>query len=70
LFLHLIIVVAIVVMFRRLTRYTMIGNAWQNVAQIVTPMTEELLNGGTLAKDSSVSRRLRQESRITGQNNR
>ncbi len=65
LFLHLIIVVAIVVMFRRLTCYTMIGNAWQNVAQIVTPMTEELLNGSTLAKDSSVSRRLRQEGRIT-----
>lgn len=65
LFLHLIIVVAIVVMFRRLTRYTMIGNAWQNVAQIVTFMTEELLNGSTLAKDSSVSRRLRQEGRIT-----
>jgi hypothetical protein len=62
--LHGFVVVSIAVMFRRLTHYTMIGNAWQSVAQLVTPMTQELLNDNTLAKDASVSRQLRQEGRI------
>ncbi|KUJ13429.1 uncharacterized protein LY89DRAFT_754172 [Mollisia scopiformis] len=62
--LHVFIVVTAAVMFRRLTHYTMIGNAWQSVAQVVTPMTQGLLIDNTLAKDSSVSRQLRQEGRM------
>ena len=62
--LHLPVVVAIAIMFRRLTRYTIIGNAWQSIAQLVTPITQELLNNNTLTEDSNVSRQLRQEGRI------
>jgi hypothetical protein len=62
--LHGFVIVSISIMFRRLTSYTTIGNAWQRIAQIVTPMTQDLLNDSTPAKDSSVSRLLRQEGRI------
>ena len=59
--LQLAVVLVIVVMFWGHTHFTLIGNAWQSVAQIVTPLTKELLDDSTLAKDSKIVQQMKRE---------
>lgn len=61
---QLIVVAVIASMFLRLTQFTMIGNAWQSVAQVVSPLTQELLKENTLSKDSNVALQLKQEGML------
>ena len=62
--LQLGVILVISMMFWKYTRLTMIGNAWQSIAQIVTPLTEELLNDNTLATDSSVEQQMKREGSV------
>lgn len=53
---ELAIAAAITALFLARTRYSRLGNAWQAVAQVSGPDTEEVLRHGTLATDSEIEK--------------
>jgi hypothetical protein len=57
--LHLALVLIIFVEFLASTRSTMLGNAWQALAQLVSAETKNILEEATAASDSTVERWLR-----------
>lgn len=55
---HLILVVIIVLMFLRGTRYSMLGNDWQGLAQGVTPETEAYLAVASRKSDNEIEQKI------------
>lgn len=58
---HLIIVVTSTILFLKQTRYTLLGNYWQSLAQIQTPEIQVLSSGSANARDKDVSAKARSE---------
>ncbi|KAI1171971.1 hypothetical protein F4777DRAFT_563724 [Nemania sp. FL0916] len=52
--LQLIIFFVVLTLFWRLTRFSLLDNAWQSVSQIVSAETIPLLIGSTMAKDGEI----------------
>lgn len=53
---HLILVAAIVLLFLKKTRLTLLGNCWVSIPQLLAPETEDLLRGSTFTTDEEVKR--------------
>lgn len=58
---HLIILGIIVTMFLHGTRYTMLGNSWQSVSQVVTPETEAYLAIASMKIDDEVKSKMKDD---------
>jgi hypothetical protein len=58
---HLIIVAAVTVLFLRKTRYTLLGNYWQSLAQIQTSEILELSSKSANATDKEICARARKD---------
>lgn len=58
---HIAIVATATFLFLRETRYTLLGNYWQSLAQIQTPEVLDLSSGSTNATDRGVCARAREE---------
>lgn len=55
---HLLVVAMITILFLWQTKMTMLGNNWQNIAQITAPLTEHILSASSLESDKDVAARL------------
>lgn len=51
---NIVIMISIFFWFWSGTRYSLLGSAWQVVAQLKAPETERLLDNATMANDSRV----------------
>jgi hypothetical protein len=56
---HICLVFTIVVIFSIKSRYTMIGNYWQAIAQLHSPQSDALFATTTMETDSQVRRRIK-----------
>ncbi|KAI9725757.1 MAG: Mitochondrial outer membrane protein iml2 [Chrysothrix sp. TS-e1954] len=62
-FVHLCVMAVVISVFMTKTRFTTIGEEWQAIAQLVSPLTEPLLRGGTLMSDEEVKNQLAGKNR-------
>ena len=58
---HLILLGIIVTMFLNGTRYSMLGNSWQSVSQVVTPETEAYLAIASMKVDDEVKSKMKDD---------
>ena len=51
---HLILVWTITLAFARFSKYTLLGNYWQSIAQLWSPSTEDIIVNGSMTTDREV----------------
>ena len=60
---HLLLVALIVTMFVQESRFSMLGNSWQGMAQAVTPETIEYLSMALMMTDEQLKKKIKEEKR-------
>ena len=60
---HYLLVVIITAAFVTSTRFTTLGDHWQNISQIISPATSSFLEGSSCATDKEVCRFLKAEGK-------
>jgi hypothetical protein len=62
--LHLFLVIAIFMWFARKTKYSLLNNAWQVVAQLVGPETEKIFDVSTMSDDKTIRHLVKNQGQL------